>query len=210
MYLIDFVVASNGGLAWFDVMHQESHRNHRKLCLARWKYLENLQLFFFPVATFVNTLKRDHGEHRKHIQETNANNAFYFYVYMIYTHFSVYIYIHTLLPFCWPNTHSSPINSPINSWPTHQFHLKLFSRGAAAAFRAFGRKLPQNSTWSGQNGLLAKKKKSLFALTTCKGCRFVKVGWFRDWWFVEGDPGWGMNDRWSLDMSQSSKARKFI
>lgn len=63
----------------------------------------------------------------------------YLYVYMIYTHFSVYLFAH---------------NSPIKSWPTHQFHLKLFSRGAAAAFRAFGRKLPQNSTWSGQNGLL--------------------------------------------------------
>lgn len=55
---------------------------------------------------------------------------------------------------------------------------------------------------------LGKEEKSLFAGTTCKGCRFVKVGWFWDWWFVEGDPGWGMNDRWFLDMSQSSKARK--
>ena len=110
----------------------------------------------------------------------------YFFEYMIYTHFSV------IIPFCWPNTH----NSPIKSWPTHQFHLELFSRGAAAAFRAFGRKLPQNSTWSGQNGLLAKKKKSLFAGTTCKGCRFVKVGWFWDVWFVKGDEGWMIDDFW--------------
>lgn len=141
---------------------------------------------FFPMATFVNTLNRDHGEHTKHIQETNAKNMLYFFEYMIYTHFSV------IIPFCWPNTH----NSPIKSWPTHQFHLKLFSRGAAAAFRAFGRKLPQNSTWSGQNGLLAKKKKSLFAGTTCKGCRFVKVGWFWDVWFVKGDEGWMIDDFW--------------
>ena len=118
-------------------------------------------------------------------------------IYMIYTHFSV---TSTFLLTKHPQfTHQVLTNPPVSPKPF---------RGAAAAFRAFGRKLPQNSTWSGQNGLLAKKKKSLFVGTTCKGCRFVKVGWFWDWWFVEGDLGWGMNDRWFLDMSQSSKARK--